>query len=482
MLTPSRLKQYKTRIKSWGLDKKLKKKEVEFMLRQKRQREAAGKKSAFRIRGQRLDEARVIKYQKRTQGVVNGVPSRSTSPVLSTHSDISCYTPAAFSPSGAGNCIESSQGDGVAYLLDDTNSPPQSTTTATLTFEAQDRDFLLQVPQRAFMQTKTSVPASTVPTAPSPPTLYLISEKIFTLTTDYVKSCPPTGPWRPNSQLCQSLRRYAKDNRRWPQLITDADILLRARKADKAGELLQDAFLEVELLIKSEDASLMSGLLWLLHKAMELFSGPEIIRILLKHMYWMARALLGVNHPFEMISFSFLFLDDWDTVSEIAQQIVCDVSEATFGPEDDFAILRRVYLAQCYSRRKKWIAAEAQYRRCVRSIEAKLDLDPLYLCSSLEGLSGALYNLGNFAEAEEVALRIVRLTDEQCTDPQNMRWRVKGFWRLSDIHKELGHSHLAEGSMREAYHQANTHLGPEDALTVLCMSALSEQQWYRLYQ
>lgn len=56
---------FKARIKRWGLDKKFKEAEVLQMLQLKRQRDAAGKSSSFRLRDQDVEWDRVARYLKR---------------------------------------------------------------------------------------------------------------------------------------------------------------------------------------------------------------------------------------------------------------------------------------------------------------------------------------------------------------------------------------------------------------------------------
>ncbi|GKT44861.1 uncharacterized protein ColSpa_05042 [Colletotrichum spaethianum] len=63
-------RMFKTRIVRWGLDKKLKEKEVMHMLKLKRQRLAAGKDSSFRVRGQNINWDRVEQYLKRRPDLV----------------------------------------------------------------------------------------------------------------------------------------------------------------------------------------------------------------------------------------------------------------------------------------------------------------------------------------------------------------------------------------------------------------------------
>ncbi|KAK1975970.1 hypothetical protein LZ30DRAFT_330624 [Colletotrichum cereale] len=62
---------FKTRIKSWGLDKNLKEHEVMHMLQLKQKRDATGKKSEFFVRDQRVDYERLTTYLSRRPDLRN---------------------------------------------------------------------------------------------------------------------------------------------------------------------------------------------------------------------------------------------------------------------------------------------------------------------------------------------------------------------------------------------------------------------------
>jgi hypothetical protein len=67
MLRVARVKMYKSKIRSWGFDKRLKGNEVRAVVRVRRQRLAAGKASAFYIRGQVIDFEKVRSHLKRAE-------------------------------------------------------------------------------------------------------------------------------------------------------------------------------------------------------------------------------------------------------------------------------------------------------------------------------------------------------------------------------------------------------------------------------
>ncbi|KAK3346583.1 hypothetical protein B0T25DRAFT_552363 [Lasiosphaeria hispida] len=113
-------RMYKTRIKSWGLDKNFKESEVVELYRLKRERDRAGKPSTYMIRGRKVDWERVQSYVRRKGLDISRLlettppcpassrevsartptPERFTSPASTTSSLSSCTTTPS-SPGGA---------------------------------------------------------------------------------------------------------------------------------------------------------------------------------------------------------------------------------------------------------------------------------------------------------------------------------------------------------------------------------------------
>jgi len=65
-----RAKQYKTHIRRWGLEKKVKGREMRAIVRINRKRkELDGKESEFRVRNQVVPEWKIRRYTKRTETI-----------------------------------------------------------------------------------------------------------------------------------------------------------------------------------------------------------------------------------------------------------------------------------------------------------------------------------------------------------------------------------------------------------------------------
>ncbi|KAK3995266.1 hypothetical protein QBC44DRAFT_366791 [Cladorrhinum sp. PSN332] len=85
-------RMYKTRIKSWGLDKNFKETEVVELFRLRRERERVGKvKSTYMIRGREVDWDRVQSYIRRKG--INISQLLNTTPIGPSAREVSCVTP-----------------------------------------------------------------------------------------------------------------------------------------------------------------------------------------------------------------------------------------------------------------------------------------------------------------------------------------------------------------------------------------------------
>ena len=89
-LTTRSPKMYKSKITQWGLNKKLRAPDVEFVLRKKMQRQAVDKRTSFTIRGRPLDMQTVSKYVKR-HPLLEQIEQEAYTPATPDH--ISYQTP-----------------------------------------------------------------------------------------------------------------------------------------------------------------------------------------------------------------------------------------------------------------------------------------------------------------------------------------------------------------------------------------------------
>ncbi|KAH8816514.1 hypothetical protein F5884DRAFT_226365 [Xylogone sp. PMI_703] len=87
-------RQYKRRISKWGLDKNVKKSEMQAIVRKQQTRIGEDKESAFRVRGREVEPLKIQRWMRQHGDGDGDVLSRSPSSSRpATPSDISCYTP-----------------------------------------------------------------------------------------------------------------------------------------------------------------------------------------------------------------------------------------------------------------------------------------------------------------------------------------------------------------------------------------------------
>jgi len=108
-----REKMYKVRLKSWGLRKHNKRREVEAILKIKSERDKLGKKSNFLLGGREVDMDDIERYKRRHQVQI----STSGESTMEELPDLVCYTPPA-SPSP-----QTSSPTSISSSSSDTSSP-----------------------------------------------------------------------------------------------------------------------------------------------------------------------------------------------------------------------------------------------------------------------------------------------------------------------------------------------------------------------
>jgi hypothetical protein len=329
---------YKSRITAWGLDKKMKGNEVRAVVRMRRKRLAAGKASTFHIRGQVLDFDKVKSHLKRKGLTLDDVPSESNSPVPS----LECYTP-------------------------EPQAQESSCSAADNALTAWNRRHVFRIPS---------------PRSISSPDSLRIPEQLSRDIHTYFTESFASSRW-----VCQSGRGLVDVTRsiplqeklcHWPQTILLTAFLFNTGSVAnvvKAGQYLQQAFIQVEDAIKAEEPSLMVNLLGLLDEFEAYYEKPEIARILLKHIHSLASVFLGIKHPITSASGQLSFLDTWTNVSELVWNVVTDTCGKFLG--HDHTLTRKLQLSAFtrFSNRGNWSLAETQLRAFLFKLPQSSDPD-----------------------------------------------------------------------------------------------------------
>ena len=193
---------YKSRIKKWGLDKKIKQPEARALLRMKRQRDAIGKDSAFCVRGKTVTIEDVLRYFKR-KGVLNpGVEAQP--PEVSTPPAIECWTPLP-SPAPGFTAIQTPEEEDVqrgADLLEFRGAEMSVASCRSTLGSTQGNDDIqvhLNIDKiRRVLFSSPQVQSFDIPYSPLPPQCLVVSEKLFASIKAYYSGAFDSGIFKTN--------------------------------------------------------------------------------------------------------------------------------------------------------------------------------------------------------------------------------------------------------------------------------------------
>jgi len=451
VLNGSRFKMYKSRITAWGLDKKMKGNEVRAVVRMRRKRLAAGKASTFRVRGQVLDFDKVKSHLKRKGLTLDDVPSESNSPVPS----LECYTPE--SRAGESSC---------------------SATDNALT--AWNGQCIFRIPS---------------PRLISLPDSLRIPEQLLRDVHTYFTESFASSRW-----VYQGGRRGLVDVTRstplqeklypepyWSQIMLWTALLFNvggAANVVKAGQHLQQVFIQVEDVIKAEEPSLMYHLLRLLDDFEGYYKRPEIVRILLKHVHSLVSVFLGMKHPIASASRQLSFLDTWTNISEPVWNVVTDTYRKFLG--HDHTLTRELQLSAFISSRDNWSLAETQVRAFLFKLRQQpSDSDPYVYFRTRYQLARVLILQGRLsihgAEAEQLLQESSRWAFGDPRYTVELRAPVLGMESLrllSWLQEHRGAILQAEETLRYNCEMCTTCFGREHVAT---LTAIAEYEDFLLH-
>jgi hypothetical protein len=309
----------------------------------RRKRSAAGKASAFRIRGQVLDFNRVKSHLRRKGLTLDDIPSVSNSPVPS----LECYTPE----------------------LQVQELSCSATDNALTPWNGQ---FMFRTPS---------------PRLISSPDPFRIPEQLFRDIHIYFSESFASARWvcqvrwkgLVNVTCSTPLRKKSLLETPWSQIILSAGHLLGtggAANITKAGQYLQEAFIRCEDAIKAEEPDLIVDLLTVLDDLETFYKMLEIARILLKHIHSLASVILGMKHPIVSVGRQLSFLDTWTDISGVAWNVVTDTYERFLGPDNTLTELLQVAGFTHFPGRNNFSFAGTQLRDFLFKLWRSSDPEP----------------------------------------------------------------------------------------------------------
>ncbi|KAH8762340.1 hypothetical protein BGZ57DRAFT_573056 [Hyaloscypha finlandica] len=412
------LKMYKDRIKKWRLDKKNKEGDMLAILRKKTEREAVGKSSSFRVRGQPVTIEEVYHYFKRKKNMRDQEAYNAPTP-----SDISCRTPSpaptvppfendtqiittnpfswpdqfaqperAQYPSTIQNFDDAEMGGVVVFTLERTFSKYneqnlQSTLCDMYNLISDNRD---------------------IPRSPSTPQTLLIPEHLLLTIKTYVDGSFEQGSWVTGEDgYCGALGTPSNSPFDFCDYCVSAVYLLNRGLLVEFRRILSKAFSVVDTLIRTQHPRTLDAII---DSVMHIrFSGyHDIAELLLGYISRISMILLTKDSPLAHILrlISMLEIDSLEQGLTEAWRCALGGFEKSLGCfhesslDINLSFIQRVYGHISHSE------VEVHLRRLLGQVEKESRLsEPTPMI--LRYLGSNLYDQNRFAEAEQMALDVL---------------------------------------------------------------------------
>jgi hypothetical protein len=317
---------FKDRIKKWRVVKNNKERDMMAILRKKTQREAVGKKSSFRVRGQVVVIENVLQYFKRKKEIPKMGPSAASTP-----SDISCWTPSpAHTPRPIDNstCMDtflplasaSNGRDAGAVASGWTPTPPI----------VDDEHLIGRTYNFVFDRSK-------IPYSPSSPQSLLVAEELFFSINAYFEGSFRIRPWitdesrsTPISPGTLSLPNHTPD---FETYCRNAAEFLRLGSTVKFRRALSKATNLVQDLLRAEHPRTLDCFLEVFLSLLRV-GRPEIASLLRNYIGEMAATVIARKHPWGDICQLLSELDAESLEQALVQSWRCTINafENFLGP------------------------------------------------------------------------------------------------------------------------------------------------------
>jgi Clr5 domain len=417
-LTYCSLKMYKDRIKKWRLDKKNKECDMLAILRKKTEREAVGKSSSFRVRGQPVAIEDVYHYFQRKKNMRDQEACNAPTP-----SDVSCRTP---SPAPTVPTFENDiqMITTNPFSWPDQFAQPEGAQYANATENLDDTEIdcmVVSTPERTFSEYNEQILQCTlrdmynlisdngdIPRSPSTPQTLLIPERLLLTIKTYVNGSFEQGSWitgedgyctipgiRPNSPF------------EFHDYCVSAVYLLERGLLVEFRRMLSKAFSVVDTLIRIQHPRtldcIIDSVLYLRFRECH-----DIVELLLGYLSRISVILLTKDCPFGRILrlISMLEIDSLEQGLTEAWRCALNGFEKALGGlrttslDINLNFVLRVYGHLSHS------VAEAHLRRLLAQTEKESRISKPTL-DVMVSLAWNLYDQNKFAVAGQIGLDIL---------------------------------------------------------------------------
>jgi hypothetical protein len=478
-LTYRSLKMYKDRIKKWRLDKKNKEGDMLAILRKKTEREAVGKSSSFRVRGQPVAIEEVYHYFTRKKNMRDQEAYNAPTP-----SDVSCRTPSpAPTVPPFGNDIQMMTTN--PFSWPDQFAQPEGAQYANATENLDDTEIdgmVVSTPERTFSEYNEQILQCTlrdmynlisdngdIPRSPSTPQTLLIPERLLLTIKTYVGGSFEQGSWITGEDgHCTVLGIPPDSPFEFINYCALAVSLLDRGLLVEFRRILSKAFSVVDTLIRIQHprtlGSIIDSILYLR------FSGyHDILELLLGYISKISMILLTKDSPLAHILrlISMLEVDSLEQGLTEAWRCALNGFEKALGCLHPSSLNINVDFTICVYSRLSHSVAEAHLRRLLAQAEKEPRISKPTL-SIMACLGWNMYEQNRFAEAEQILLDVLSRAESK-------GWyflEVDALGLLARSQHQQDNKCSAEKHLRHSIQLAGETWGMADPMTIELMVTL----------
>ena len=417
-LTYRSLKMYKDRIKKWRLDKKNKEGDMLAILRKKTEREAVGKSSSFRVRGQPVAIEEVYHYFKRKKNMRDEEAYNAPTP-----SDVSCRTPSPV-PTVPPFENDTQMITSNPFSWPDQFAQPERNQYPSATQNLDDTEMdgmVVLTPERTFSEYNEQILQCTlrdmhnlisdnrdIPRSPSTPHTLLIPERLLLTIKTYMVGSFEQGSWVTGEDgHCTVLGILSDSPWEFGDYCLSAVCLLERGLLVEFRRLLSKAFSVVETLIRIQHPRtldlIIDNMLYFKFRGYH-----DIAESLLDYISRISLILLTKDSPLAHILrlISMLEIDSLEQglieawrcgLNGFGKSLGC-LHASSLNINLEF--IDRVYGSISHS------VAEAHLRRLLAQGEKEPRI-PRSILSIMNRLGWNMYDQNRFAEAEQMALDVL---------------------------------------------------------------------------
>jgi hypothetical protein len=484
-LTGYSLKMYKDRIRKWKLDKKHKEGDMLAILRKQTERNAVGKGSSFRVRGQPVTIEEVLHYLKRKKNVRDEEAHNAPTP-----SDVSCRTPTpapVWGPPENDNHIITTANFACADLPDQNiafhyagtiqNSDGAELNSMTLTHAnsvvSKERIFESTLKDRYNL---ISVDEAIPPSLSAPQTL-LVPERLFFAITNYLDGGFERGYWITDAKgYCTTL------SSRYPG-ISDTyfdfyNHCISALNLLKSGHLIEfrralgKAFISVESLIRAEHPRTLDSIINTM-MIFKVYGRPELAELFSRYVFNLSKTVWSREHLWTQIwrLFGMLEGEALEQVLTNSWRCTIDRFEKALGPLHQSSLHNKFdFFHYAHSTEEE---TESHLRGLLVRCESESSIPTSPITLIMVTLGWNLVRQRRIAEAEQLGLDIISQAEEQ----ELYAERVEALRLLAYSQFHQNKRCLAEENLRHALQLAIAGRGRTDPYALGIMTNL--EGWLR---